>query len=194
MDAIDSGACAATLDLLLTRASAVRLVDPGPTPEQVETMLKAAVTAADHGRIRPWRFVVMRGDGRRRLGDLMVRAQRAVDGNVSDEELAKTHAKAMRAPVVIAVVCKPDLEHKVRVFEQQLAAAAACSQLMLAAKALGFGATWKTGEAAYHPIVRSGLGFGAYDAIIGFIYVGTEAQSSPIPRASIDSVAQYWNE
>ena len=155
-------------------------------------ILKAAVTAADHGRVRPWRFVVMQGDGRNRLANLMVDEQRAANPDVSEADAEKTRAKAMRAPVVIALVCKANADHKVPVFEQHLAVAAAGAHLMLAANALGFGANWRTGAAAYHPIVRKGLGFGADDAIIGFFYIGTDTQRSPIPRASIESVVQYW--
>jgi nitroreductase len=183
-----------TIDLLLHRASALRLAEPGPTREQIDIILKAAVTAADHGRIRPWRFVVMQGDGRKRLGHLMATEQRAAKPEVAEADLEKTRAKAMRAPVVIALVCKANATHKVRVFEQQLAAAAAGAQLLLAANALGFGANWRTGDAAYHPIVRTGLGYGADDAIIGFFYIGTDPQPSSLPRASIESVVTYWQD
>jgi nitroreductase len=183
-----------TIDLLTRRASAVRLAEPGPTREQIDLILTAAVTAADHGRIRPWRFVVMQGNGRNRLANLMVEEQRAGNPAVSEADSEKTRAKAMRAPVVIALVCKANAAHKVPVFEQQLAVAAAGAHLMLAANALGFGSSWRTGAPAYHAIVRKGLGFGADDAIIGFFYVGTETQPSPLPRASIESVVQYWQD
>jgi nitroreductase len=183
-----------TIDFLLRRASAVRLAEPGPTREQIDIILKAAVTAADHGRIRPWRFVVMQGDGRKRLANLMAEEQHAANPEISEADLEKTRAKAMRAPVVIALACKANASHKVQVFEQQLAVAAAGAHLMLAANALGFGANWRTGAAAYHPIVRKGLGFGADDAIIGFFYIGTNPQPSPMPRASIESVVQYWRD
>lgn len=182
------------LKFLLNRASALSLSDPGPTQEQIELMLRAAVTAADHGRIRPWRFIVMRGDGRKRLGALMAEAERAQNENASNEILEKKRAKALRAPVVIAVLCKPDADHKVPVIEQQYAVAAACQQLMLAAKAVGFGASWKTGAVAYDPAVRAGFGLGGDDSIIGFIYIGAESQTSPLPRATPDAVAQYWDD
>jgi nitroreductase len=183
-----------SIDLLINRASALRLAEPGPTQEQIDSILKAAVTAADHGRIRPWRFIVMQGEGRKRLGNLMAEAQRATKAEISQEELEKTRGKAMRAPVVIALACKADAAHKVPVFEQQLAVAAAGAHLMLAAKALGFGSNWKTGSAAYHPIIRTGLGLTAEDSIIGFFYIGTEPQPSPLSRASIEGVVDYWRD
>lgn len=182
------------IDLLIQRASALKLTEPGPTQEQVEIILKAAVTAADHGRIRPWRFVVMRGEGRKRLGDLMADAQRAIQPEISEEALEKVRAKAMRAPLVIALVCQANTTHKVPLIEQQLATGAAGAHLMLAAKALGFGSSWKTGTPAYDPAVRTGLGFGPDDSVVGFFYIGTELQTSPLARASIESVVQYWND
>src|SRR5688500_4638170 len=96
------------IDLLLHRASALRLAEPGPTPKQIETILQAAVTAPDHGRIRPWRFIVMQGEGRKRLGELMGETQRALKPEMSEEELEKARGKALRAPVVIALVCQAD--------------------------------------------------------------------------------------
>jgi nitroreductase len=183
-----------SLKLLLTRASALKFAEPGPSREQIDSMLKAAVTAADHGRIRPWRFVVMQGEGRKRLGDLLAKVQAAIKPDTSEDTLEKTREKALRAPLVIAVVCQADSSHDVPVLEQQFATAAAGAQLMLAARALGFGSNWKTGTPAYHPIMREGLGFGAQDAIIGFFYIGSEPKASPLPRASTEAVVQFWNE
>lgn len=157
-------------------------------------MLKAAVTAADHGRIRPWRFVVMQGEGRKHLGDLLARVQRAVKPGSSREDLEKARSKALRAPLVIALMCQADHTHKVPVLEQQFAVAAAGAHLMLAAKALGFGSYWRTGAAAVHPLLREGLGIGPNDMIIGFFYIGSEPIPSSLARASTEAVVQYWND
>ena len=132
------------IHLLLGRSSALKLTEPAPSQEQIEIMLKAAVTAADHGRIRPWRFVVMQGEGRKRLGDLLAKVQGAIEPGTSDDSLEKARDKALRAPLVIALVCQADPAHKVPVLEQQFATAAAAAQLMLAAKALGFGSDRKS--------------------------------------------------
>ena len=182
----------ASLDLLMHRASAVRFSEQGPTQAQLEQMLAAAVTAADHGRLRPWRFIVMQGRARERLGDLMAEQVRTDNPEASEKELEKARAKALRAPLVIALVCKPKIGHKVPVVEQQSAAAAAGAHLMLAANALGFGAAWKTGAAAYHPCVRSGLGLADDDMIIGFFHISSDTHPSPLARANTDSVVEYW--
>lgn len=181
------------LALLKARASAIKLTEPGPSREQITEILEAAVTVADHGRLRPWRFVVIEGNGRQRFGDLMVEATRVAKPALSDEEAEKVRAKAMRAPVIVVLLCQADAAQRVPVIEQQLAVAAAGAHLMLAAKALGFGSNWKTGTLAYEPLFREGLGFGDDTSVIGFFYIGTEPQSSPLPRASIDAVAQYWS-
>ena len=187
-----SRAPTAFIDLLTERASAIKLAEPGPSPEQLSAMLKAAVSAADHGRIRPWRFVVIEGEARKRFGNLLAEAHRDANPECTEEQLDQVRAKALRAPTIVALLCKMDKTHKVPVIEQQYAAAAAGAHLMLAAKALGFGSNWKTGAPAYHPIVRNGLGFGDDVAIVGFFYIGTEPKPSPLQRASIDSVVQYW--
>ena len=101
---------------------------------------------------------------------------------------------ARRAPLVIALACRADPSQKIPVLEQQFAVAAAGAQLMLAAKALGFGSNWKTGAAAEHPIMREGLGLGPEDTIVGFFHIGSEPQPSPLPRASIEGVVRYWDE
>lgn len=183
-----------TLDLLMRRASALSFVEPGPTDEQLEQILSASVTAADHGRLRPWRFIVFQGSGRERLGDLMAGQVLADNPEASEKDLDKARGKALRAPLVIALICKPTLGHKVPVSEQHSAAAAAGAHLMLAANALGFGAAWKTGAAAHHPSVRAGLGLGDDDAIIGIFYIGSEVQPSPLPRATLESVVQYQRD
>jgi nitroreductase len=185
----------AALSFLLSRASAARFEEPAPKDAEIDLMLRAAVTAADHGRIRPWRFIVMEGEGRKRLSALMVEALRARSPNASEDELKKEGGKVLRAPVVIALIAKPDRAHKVPVDEQIQAVAAAGAHLMLAANALGYGCAWKTGLAATDPIVRNGLGFGDGDSIIGFFYIGTNPQiGAPLPRATIEGVAEFWKD
>jgi nitroreductase len=182
------------LDLLLTRSSTLQFVEPGPSDEQIRQILSAAVTAADHGRLRPWRFIVFEGAGRERLADLMAAQVRADKPEADEQELAKARAKAFRAPTVVALACSPTLGHKVPVAEQQAAVAAAGAHLMLAANALGFGAAWKTGAAAYHPVVRAGLGLGEEETIVGLFHIGSEVSPSPLPRASLDSVVRYYRD
>ncbi|MET0547123.1 MAG: nitroreductase [Caulobacterales bacterium] len=181
------------LELLHSRASAIKLGEPGPSQGDIEAILRAAVTAADHGRVRPWRFIVMQGEGRNKLGALMAQSFQAANPAASPEDLQREANKPLRAPVIIALVAKTDSKHKIPVIEQILAAGAAGAHLMLAANALGYGVTWKTGAAAYDPLVRDGLGFADGDVIIGFFYIGTDPKiGAPPPRAEIGAVTDYW--
>lgn len=189
-----SGERNAVLDLLLRRASGLKFAEPGPTAAQLEEILSASVTAADHGRLRPWRFIVFEGAGRERLGELMAAQVRAEKPAAEAAELEKARGKALRAPTVVALVCKPVVGHKVPVVEQQAAVAAAGAHLMLAANALGFGAAWKTGAAAYHPAVRDGLELDQQDSIVGIFYIGTEQQPSPLSRATLETVVTYQRD
>jgi nitroreductase len=182
------------IEFLQHRASAQKLSGPGPSEAEVEAMLRAAVTAPDHGRLRPWRFIVMRGAGRERLGALMADAFRRANPGASDDEVAREAGKPLRAPVVIALVAVPIVPHKIPAIEQVLAAGAAGTQLMLAANALGYGAAWKTGSAAHDADIRAGLGFGDGDTVIGYFYIGTDSKTvPPLPRAGIADVVTHWD-
>jgi len=146
-------------------------------------MFACAARAPDHGRLRPWRFVVVRGEARGRFGELLADHLRRSHAQVSEEVLQRERLKAFRAPriVVVAAHCNPAV--KIPVIEQTLSAGAAAHALMLAAFALGFNAMWKTGGPAYDPLVKGALGLGPDDAIVGFLYLGTEPERAPLVPA-----------
>ncbi|MBV9345882.1 MAG: nitroreductase family protein [Gammaproteobacteria bacterium] len=162
------------IDLLLQRRSARALTEPAPDADTLRLLLAAAARAPDHGRLRPWRFIVIRGAGRERLGELLAAHARRLHPAASEESLARERAKALRAPLVLVVAAQCQTEVKVPRLEQELSAACAAHAIMLAAVALGFNAMWKTGGAAYDAQVKEALGLAAEDALIGFIYLGTE--------------------
>lgn len=172
------------LEALNTRATAKTYGETAPTKEQLAIVLQAAVRAPDHGRLRPWRFMIIEGDQRRKLGDMLAAsALRRVPG-LSAGDLQRERDKAMRAPLIIVVACRIVPGTKIPVIEQILAAGSAAQNILLALHALGFVAAWKTGEAAYDPEVKRALGFAADDHLVGFIYTGggagaTFAQGKP---------------
>ncbi len=148
-------------------------VKPDPVPrELIEKMLDAAVQAPNHYKVRPWRFVVLRGEARHRLGDVMSASLRDRHPEFPQEAVDKARATPLRAPVVIAVGVDKPTETKVLEIENICAAAAATENLLLAAQALGLGAKWRTGEWAEDVKVKEFLGFEADQYIIAFIYVG----------------------
>ena len=168
------------IDALLTRRSARALTEPAPDEGALGLIFSAAVRAPDHGRLRPWRFIVVRGAARERFGELLAAHLRSTHAEVSEESLQRERLKAFRAPLIVVVAAHYQHLPKVPDSEQLLAAGAAAHAMMLAARALGFGAMWKTGGAAYDPAVKSALGLESGDAIAGFLYFGTEA-GEPAP-------------
>lgn len=167
------------MELLLTRSSAVKFCEPAPSEGDLEQMLKAAVRAPDHGRLRPWRFISIRGAGREALGDLFAAAAALANPAATPEALAREKDKALRAPLVILVIAKLATQPNVKVpeIEQMLSAGAAAQNILLAAHALGFAAVWKTGAAAYDNHVKSGLGLSSNEYIVGILNIGTRADS-----------------
>ncbi len=171
------------LDLMLSRQSALKLEPPGPSGEDLARIFDTAVRAPDHGRLRPWHFVVIDEHRRAAFGAVMADALRQRDPSVSDADLQRERDKAFRAPTIVVVAAKVRKRHKIPEIEQIASASAAAQTIMLAAPALGYGAMWKTGAPAYDPAVKTALGLEPDDEIIGFLYIGTRTGgASPITR------------
>jgi len=148
-------------------------VKPDPLPrELIEKLLDAAVQAPNHYKVRPWRFVVLSGEGRRKLGEAMAASQLARHPDFPSEAFDSCRALPLRAPVVIAVGVDKPSEAKVLEIENICATAAACENLLLAAHAMGLAAKWRTSEWARDPFVKEFLGFEPDQHVIGFIYIG----------------------
>jgi nitroreductase len=183
------------IDALLHRRSARALTGPAPDEGALELIFASAVTAPDHGRLRPWRFIVIRDAGRERFGELLADHLRRTHPASSEEKLQRERQKAFRAPliVVVAAICTPG--GKIPVIEQILSAGAAAQNVMLAAQALGFNAMWKTGGPAYDETVRVALGLEGKDAIVGFMYLGTDAsRPDSLQRAPWSDLVRHWGD
>jgi nitroreductase len=175
--------------LLNERVSCPKVSAPGPDAAQLERLLRAAVSAPDHGLLRPWRFLVLQGDDLLRFGDLLVTASRQSQPDLDEAAAARIREKAFRAPMVIVAVAEVTEGHKVPVVEQVMATACAVEHLMLAAHALGLGAMWRTGPLAQSEQVKAALGFAAKDEIVAFVYLGTPcAEARPRPDADLAGV------
>jgi len=161
-----------TLQTIQTRHS-IGKVKPDAVPRDlIEKLLNAAVQAPNHYQVRPWRFVVLTGDGRSRLGEVMAQSMKVKFPQLTDEALNKERAKPLRSPVLIAVGVDKPTESKVLEIENICATAAACENILLAAHALGLAAQWRTGDAARDPMVKKFLGFAEDQIIVSFLYVG----------------------
>tara|TARA_B100000959_G_C14817375_1_gene556375 strand:+ start:369 stop:923 length:555 start_codon:yes stop_codon:yes gene_type:complete len=161
------------LDALHTRISAPRLGEPAPTPEQLKNIYKAAFRAADHGLLRPWRFLVIREESREKLGRLFLQAALLDDPAMSEDKQQKLANNPLRAPLLLISIGSYQAHPKVPQVEQDLSAGAATQNMLLAAFAQGIGAMWRTGSMAYNDTVRQGLGLAEQEKIIGFLYLGT---------------------
>jgi len=160
-------------DAIETRVSAAKLEAPGPSEEDLERILNSAIRAPDHGRLNPWRFIIIEGAAREILGNAMADLRKRKSPAATDEQLESERAKARRAPTIIVAAANINRQHKVPAVEQTHAVAASVQNMLLAAHALGYGAMWKTGDAAYDPIVKASLGLSADDRIIAFVHIGT---------------------
>jgi nitroreductase len=155
-----------------TRQS-ISKVRPDSVPrELIERLLAAAAQAPNHFRVRPWRFVVLTGEARERLGEVMARSLLERQPDCTGSALEVERARPLRAPVLIAVGVDRPSEPKVVEIENICAAAAAVQNMLLAAHAVGLGAMWRTGPAAQNPAVKDFLGFAPDQHLIAFVYVG----------------------
>ena len=183
-----------TLLAIQTRHS-VKKVKADPVPRDlIQKLLAAGNDAPNHHHVRPWRFVVLTGEARSRLGDVMAASQRDRKADLPPEASDKTRALPLRAPVLIAVgVEKPADERTVEI-ENVCAAAAACQNILLAAHALGLGAIWRTGAWAEDAKVKIFLGLAADQHLIGFLYIGYPEGETMAPERPLVDDRVTWLE
>lgn len=165
------------LELLHGRVSIPVLGEPGPTAEQMDAMVRAALRAPDHAVLRPWRFIEISGEGRERFGEALLRAKLQSEPDLAEPQQIKMRSKALRAPTIIVVVATLTEHYKVPEVEQLISAGCAANNMILAAHALGLGAMWRTGASAYNAQLMRDMGLGEDEQIVGFLYVGTPAGS-----------------
>ena len=186
------------LDLLFRRRSIKRLVEPGPTDDELHAMLRAAAAAPDHGELRPWKFVVLRGADKDAFGEVLADAYLRRVANEGAESvpavLEKERTKLGRAPLVIVVAAVHRHHDKITWDDQVGSAYAAAQNLCLAATALGFGSMWRTGKPTSDPNVKRALGVGDHDAVVAFVYIGTiPPDSAKEPHdPSLDGIVVEW--
>jgi nitroreductase len=181
------------VELLLSRDSALKLTEPAPSEKELDIMLCSAVRAPDHGRLRPWHFVIVRTDKREAFGEVMADVLRRRQSDATSEMLQRERDKATRAPLIVVVAARIDRDRKIPPIEQIASAAAAAQNIMLAAHAQGYGAMWKTGAPAYDAGVKQALGLMASDEIIGFLCLGTRVDGAAIaPRPIVQDHVSTW--
>lgn len=178
------------INWIKSRRSIGNLTIPAPKPKQLEAAIECAMTAPDHKKLQPWRFIITEGQRRHAFGRALLAAAEAKalrEGAELDERTAeKTLKMPLRAPMIITVVTRMQYHEKVPAFEQLLSTGAAVQNLILALKAQGFDTVWRTGPLANEPAVKSYFNVGSEDYVTAFVYVGSSHCQMP-SRGDIDT-------
>jgi len=183
------------LSLLKTRksASVKAMGEPGPTADQLRTILEIAVRVPDHGKLTPWRLVLFQGAAREKFGEIIKARWQKLNPQHGEETIAFQRNLFLRAPVVIAVVSKAGPHVKIPEWEQLLSAGALTQNMLLAAAALGVGAQWNTDWIAYDREIMTSMGLSEAEKIVGFVYFGTpQGALEDRPRPDPESLITRW--
>lgn len=181
------------LTLLKSRNSTSKLCAPGPDDAALAEIFSAASRAPDHGRLRPWRFLVVRGDALATLGDVFADAAKERDPDLSDADAQRYRHQPLRAPLILVVIACIQDHPKIPVIEQQLSAGCAAHGALLAAEALGYTGIWRTGINAFDQFVNRGLGLESNEEVSGFLYMGTrDGQPKPLPILTQTDFMKDW--
>lgn len=154
------------------RVSVAQLTGPGPSEKQLDVIYQAAFRAPDHGWMRPWRYLTVKGEGLVHLGEVFAQAGVKENPELTPEKVTKLKKMPQRAPVVIVAIASIQEHVKVPPVEQRLAVGAGIQNIVTAAYAQGLGAIWRTGDMAYNEYVKASLGLQVGEEILGFIYLG----------------------
>ncbi|WP_428820709.1 nitroreductase family protein [Microbulbifer sp. MCCC 1A16149] len=177
------------LEALHNRVSIGVLGEPAPNSQQREAIFRSALRAADHGNLRPWRFLVVEGEARARMGEIYLEASQSGEP-LSEAQRERTLAMPLRAPLVVVAITRLQEHPKVPYNEQRMSTAGAVQAMLTAAFAEGVGAYWRTGALAENRAVAEGLGLAENEEISGFIYMGTP-QKPPRPAPDL-AVADFF--
>jgi len=181
------------LDFLLSRRSrpAKTLAAPAPDHETVRMLLRAAARSPDHGKLEPWRFIVLEGEAFARLADLVTERGTALGREAADIEKARSQFDMGQLAVVVVESPKPS--GKIPAIEQTYSAGAVCLALLNAALASGWGANWLTGWPAHDAtFCRTGLGLSPEERVAGIIHIATETTAPPErPRPDVEAITEW---
>ncbi|MCH8497264.1 MAG: nitroreductase [Marinobacter sp.] len=180
------------INAILDRKSQPRLCGPAPAPEVLEVALACALRAPDHALQRPWRYLVIEGEGLQVLGEVFAAAAAdPVQPIAGDPE--RMRQLPLRAPMILVPITCHRHHPKVPPLEEQMSTAAGVAYLLLALESQGYGAMWRTGELAAHPAVANALGLADNEQVAGFVYVGTVLAEKPkVTRPAVADVVRRW--
>ncbi len=185
------------LDTLNQRRSVPsrQLGGPGPDDSQLDQLLQAAIRVPDHGKLVPFRLLTIRGEARARLGTALAEIHHRNEPDISPSSVDKDRERFNHAPLIVTVIARIEQNHpKIPAQEQLLSAGCVAYNLLFGAQALGFGAQWLTGWAAYDADVATFLGLGANERIIAFVHIGSAKEAAPERvRPNMSEVVSEWH-
>jgi len=155
-----------------------------PDDAELVRLIELAATSADHGALRPWRIIALRGEARERLGQAFVEAS-GLDGNAAE----KLAAKPLRAPLLLAIVVSPKPSIKVPEWEQEAAASGVAHTLSLLLDDAGWGVMWRTGIQVRSDAVHRMHKLAPGERLLGWLYVGSRLEGTPKPRPPLDAAS-----
>lgn len=170
------------------------LAPPGPSEAELETLLGTAIRVPDHGKLAPWRFVLLEGEHLQRFGDWQSAHHKRLEPALPAAVAEKDSDRYRHAPCVLVLVASLQAPHKIPEFEQWLSVGCVGFSVLLAAQAMGYGAQWLTGWAAYDAEVMRYLGLSAEERIAGFLHIGSTAETAPERlRPNLADKLTRWN-
>tara|TARA_B110000003_G_scaffold70578_1_gene71968 strand:+ start:579 stop:1136 length:558 start_codon:yes stop_codon:yes gene_type:complete len=183
-----------TLQAIQTRNSIPRLEDPAPTAEQMFEVYKGALRAPDHARLRPWKFIEVRGDSREKLSNAFLETAYSLNKDLGESEIEKLKQAPYRAPMLIILAADIKNHPKVPQIEQIISMGAAAQNILLGIHAIGYSAVWRTGKMAFNPEITKALGLETNFEVIGYLYVGTSSgKEKPIPDLEVKDFLEVWS-
>ena len=184
------------LEFLLSRRSrpAKTLVGPAPTREELQPLLTAAARSPDHGKLEPWRFIVVDKGAMPRLAALTEERGQAL--GKSPEDIAKGRNQFDLGQLAVAVIEVQKPSEKIPAIEQTYSAGAVCLALLNAALAAGWGANWLSGWVSHDRVFcEQALGLAENERIAGFVHIATEGTAPPErPRPDLDAITSWVSE
>ncbi|MBN8818601.1 MAG: nitroreductase [Sphingomonas sp.] len=164
---------------------------PGPSLDQLRDMVGIAARTPDHGKLAPWRFVIVPDDKRQALADLITTAYLREKPDAGRLELEAHVQFATQAPALVVVLSSPK-SSKIPLWEQELSVGAAAMNLLHAAHAMGFAGGWLTAWPAFNDEVRNAFG-NANERIAGFVFIGTPSRElEERPRPELADILSIW--
>ncbi len=179
------------IELLQTRVSCSKLMAPGPNRDELEQILSCGLRGPDHGRLKPWRFSIVQGSAREKLGEIFAQAALA-RGDCAQAKVDKCRNMPLRAPVVLVAVCEPKLNSKIPLADQVLAVGAAVQNMQIAISALGFSSIWRTGDMVQAKEVKEAFRVSSDGSIVAFLYIGTVQDYPKLPLVNLEPFVTDW--